>query len=257
MEPAKLPSLRRYGCVTAKLEREVVLLRSTGCRWGCCTFCDYQDDMDADESRCAAFNHRILAKVKGTVGGSSGILEVLDSASFVELPEETLQEMVDVCLDRGITEVIAEQYWGQRRFNPGFRRLFDKMAVTCTFIAGVETFNEGLREGILCKGMANVTPKEVAEHYQWVNLLLGFKGQTLADIEVDIILGLRHFERVNLCVFTPNRTSIQRDPALVEAFYQSPLFAALKKDCRVEILDPLDQRAPDTLDRVGYPEAEA
>jgi hypothetical protein len=242
--------------VDAKLKREVVLLRSLGCRYGRCTFCDYQDDKEPNEARCIEFNRSVLGNVKGKKGGESGILEVLDSASISELPLKTIHDLVDVCLNRGITGIIAEQYWGAREYIPLYPRLFSALKATCTFIAGVETFDEDLREGLLRKGMGNVTPEEVAAHYQWVNLLLGFKGQTLSGIERDIALGLKHFSRLNLCLFTPNRTPIQRDPALVEAFYQSPLFAALKKDCRVEILDPLDPRAPDTLDRVGYAETE-
>jgi uncharacterized Fe-S cluster-containing MiaB family protein len=242
--------VRRYAYITEKYPREAILLRSTGCEWGRCAFCDYQDDRETDETACAAFNAGVLAQVRGT----SGVLEAIDSASFSELPAETAAGLVTLCGNLRIRRFITEQYWRFRGKLAEIRRRFASVACDTAFIAGVETFDEDFREKVLKKGMSGAAPADIARYYQWVNLLVGVEGQTLADIQRDIDLALSYFERCNICVFTPNRTAIKRDAALVEAFYESGFFAALRDDPRVEILDPLDERAPDTLGGVGYEE---
>ncbi|MDR1940547.1 MAG: hypothetical protein LBQ40_07145 [Clostridiales bacterium] len=249
-----MTDFKRYAAVYDKFPREVVLLRSAGCRWNKCAFCDYKLDFDRDGAANAAFNRSVLDKVQGCAGNA---LQVIDSASFDELPDETVCDIISLCGKKNIGLVIAEQHFNYRLGFPALRERFERRGISCKFIVGLETFDGDFREKILKKGMGYPSAGEIAAHFEWANLLFGLKGQTLDTLTRDIELGLSLFERVTVNVFVANSTPFERDSALVEKFYLSRLFDGLKDNPSVEILDVSDGRAPDKLGGVGYPESEA
>jgi hypothetical protein len=198
------------------------------------------------------FNRAVLEQVTGACGA----LQVIDSASFNELPMDTLFDLCALCETRNIKTIILEQHWMFRGNNPRIKAMFARIGVACKFILGLESFDEAFRENFLNKCVGSVEPAEMARHYDWVNLLCAVRGQTFAMIAEDIETALAHFERVTVNMFIPNASSVLRDDALGWLFYESLLFQRIRKDPRVEILDILDDRAPDRLGGVGYPKGE-
>ena len=95
---------------------------------------------------------------------------------------------------------------------------------------------------------------EAAKYFQWANLLCCVEGQPLEMIHRDIDEAMRGFERVTVNVFIHNSTPFKRDAALVDDFYRSSVFAVIKANPAVEILDILDARAPDFLGGIAYTE---
>jgi hypothetical protein len=245
--------IKRYAEVRDKFPREVVLLRSVGCAWGKCAFCDYKDDAEPDAARCVAFNRDILSHVTGSCNAA---LQIIDSASFNELPAGTVFDIIETCISRHIRLVIMEQHWRYRDSFSAIRKTFAAFGIECKFIVGLESFDNDFRERVLKKGIGSISDDEATQYFQWANLLCGVQGQTFEMIQNDIEKSLRYFERMTVNMFIPNSTSFKRDDALVDAFYRSPLFAAIRDNSAVEILDILDERAPDFLGGIGYPEKE-
>ena len=94
----------RYSKIIGKNQREICLLRGFPCAWGKCAFCDYIEDNGRDTQAMVSLNHQVLQKVTGEFG----VLEVINSGSCFELPEETLDEIAKVI--------------GKRRFRSCFLR---------------------------------------------------------------------------------------------------------------------------------------
>ena len=86
-----IPS-ERYSKITDKNQREICLLKAFPCAWGKCAFCDYIEDNSRDEASMVELNHRVL----DLITGEFGVLEVIDSASCFELPEQTLDRIAQV-----------------------------------------------------------------------------------------------------------------------------------------------------------------
>jgi hypothetical protein len=236
--------MKRYGIVTEKLPREVVLLQSIGgCSYGKCAYCDYKDDYAPTALSAIAVNRAALDNVTGT----SSVLEVLNSASFSELPADNILDIFDICQKHSINTLITEQYWAFRGAIPRYKTMFGRIGVDIKFICGVETFDENYRENVLKKGMPNVSAEKIALYYSWVNLLFGITGQSLDKLKQDIDMAFSLFERVNLCIFENNTTNLKRDNRLINELYNSAFFAELKNNPRIEILDYADDRAPDKL----------
>ena len=74
----------RYSKVTAKNQREIVLLKGRPCVWGRCAFCDYTLDNGEDEAAMVEFNRNVLRQITGEFG----VLEVINSGSVFELPSQ-------------------------------------------------------------------------------------------------------------------------------------------------------------------------
>ncbi|MDR3318861.1 MAG: hypothetical protein LBS99_05420 [Clostridiales bacterium] len=242
--------MKRYAVVREKYPREVVLLKSLGCAWNKCAFCDYKNDKAESILECIPFNRQILNKARG----GTGVLQIIDSASFNELPMDTLFDIIETCAAKKISTVILEQHWIFRDSFSKIKALFAAHSIGCKFILGLETFDYNFRENVLRKGMGNPSPRELSRYFQWANLLCGAEGQTVGSVENDIRLGLEHFERITVNMFIPNSTVFKRDNALIAEFYNGELFRQIRLEPRVEILDILDARAPDLLGGVGYAE---
>lgn len=84
--------MERYSRITNKNLREIVLLKAKPCAWGKCRFCDYIDDNSENIPEMIRLNREVLSNVTGEFG----VLEVIDSASCFELPQETLEDIKKV-----------------------------------------------------------------------------------------------------------------------------------------------------------------
>ena len=84
----------RYSKILEKNPREIVLLRGNGCKWRRCSFCDYHTDFSLDEQANFQLNSKVLAQVTGEFGR----LEVINSGSFCDLDDATMNLLLDLCV---------------------------------------------------------------------------------------------------------------------------------------------------------------
>ncbi|MBA5850205.1 hypothetical protein H2684_02605 [Clostridium sp. cel8] len=238
--------LKRYGQVTKRLPREVVLLRGSGCTWKKCVFCDYHLDCDSNAFRNRKLNHEVLQKVTGKYK----VLQVINSGSTSEIDAITMIELLKLCRDKNIEQVIMESHVRYEDDIDLFKEQFKPIELK--FIVGAESFDINYRENVLNKGMGNRRACDF-QKFDWVNLLFGMKGQSMDRLEKDVTLALKYFERVTINIFCENTTKVKRDNELVEQFYNSELFKKLQTTYyyRVEILDDIDTRCGADLDGVG------
>lgn len=241
-----LPRLKRYGQVTKRLPREVVLLRGSGCFWGNCIFCDYHLDQDYSAFRNHKLNHEVLQKVTGKYG----VLQIMNSGSASELDVSTAFELIKLCREKNIKQLIMESHVKYEDDIMSFRKQFAPTELK--FIVGAESFDIHYREDILNKGIGNRKACDF-KNFDWVNLLFGMIGQNIKGLERDLELALKYFERVTINVFCENTTKVKRDNELIDEFYHSDLFKSIQTTYydRVEILDDIDKRCNADLDGVG------
>ena len=222
------------------LPRENVLLVSLGCSWGKCAFCDYQDDRSSSVLACDTLNKKVLADVKGRDAGVS-CLDVTCSASYTELPFTTMNYIRETCEKTGITTVILEGHYLFRNSNKYYIDFFKESGIEVIFRCGVETFDEHLREDILHKGLPHVKPEDIAQHFQWINLMYGMEGQSFEQLKSDIETGLKFFKRINLSIYTTVPGGPQRDVSGIKAFYNSEFYRELKQNPQIDIFDEWDE----------------
>lgn len=241
-----LPKLKRYGQVTKRLPREVVLLRGSGCTWGNCIFCDYHLDQGSNLSENYELNHKVLKQVTGKYG----VLQIMNSGSASELDSETLLELQRMCKDKNIKQMIMESHVKYDNDIKIFREKFEPIELK--FIVGAESFNIDYRENVLNKGIGSRKASDF-QNFDWVNLLFGMCGQSLESLQKDVELALKYFERVTVNIFCENTKDVKRDNNIIEKFYNSNLFKTLQTTYynRVEILDDVDSRCNADLDGVG------
>lgn len=241
--------LVRYQCdKNSSLPREHVLLVSLGCSWGKCAFCDYQDDKSPSVLVCDRVNKIVLSQVRGTEAGTE-VLDVTCSASYTELPFTTLNYIRDTCEKTGIKTVILEGHYIYKSSNPFFIDFFGSHGINVIFRCGVETFDEHIREDILRKGLPGLTPSELAQHFQWINLMYGMDCQTLSQLKKDIETGLKYFNRINLSIYTTVPKGPNRNSQGIKDFYKSEYYKELLKNPSIEIFDEWDK---DNIHNVGH-----
>lgn len=224
--------MERYSIIHEKNPREIVLLRGSGCRWRKCRFCDYHSDASSDENANYALNRSVLGRVRGLYHR----LEVINSGSFPELDNRTLDFLTLTCRDRGIATLHIECHWIYRSLLEAFHAKMASVDTQVKFKIGVETFDTHLRDTVWQKGMDGATPEAIAAAgFSEVNLLIGVEGQTLECIRRDIETALEHFERVCINVMTANSTPVKPSKELIEAF-MCTLYPLYKDEPRVDIL---------------------
>lgn len=223
--------MQRYGIITEKNPREIVLLRGTGCRWRRCRFCDYHLDFSKD----TAANYRLNKGVLSQVAGIYGRLEVINSGSFSDLDPATMEEIKAVCRSNNICQIHFECHWQDRAAIKGVREEFGALGIAVKVKIGVETFDPLFRECYLDKGIDESDPAKIAEDYDECCLLFGIPGQTAASMARDIEVGLTHFDRVCVNVMTENDSRIKPDPSVIELFAKE-VRPAFSDDPRVDIL---------------------
>ena len=204
--------MNRYSLIDDKNPREIVLLRSHPCRWGRCFFCDYIADNSIDEEEMISVNKKVLEDVKGLYGR----LEVINSASVFELPKETLKDIKEVCKAKGIREIFFEAYYNYRTRLDEIRDFFDGIEVS--FKCGIETFDDGFRNGYLNKNIEFKDAKEVASYFENICLLVGIQGQTREMIDRDMKLLQENFKRGCINIYVENTTPVKTDQSIIDYF---------------------------------------
>lgn len=223
--------MKRYSVINEKNPREIVMLRSTGCSWKQCIFCDYH----LDSCRDAAANYKFNCAVLANVTGIYKRLEVINSGSFCELDEQTMEEIVRVCRDKNIKYVHFECHWLYRDRIPELRRRFADAGSAVLVKQGVETFDYNFRENVLHKGIAVSDPVQIAEGFDECCLLFGLTGQTADSMKEDIRIALDCFKRVCINIMTANSTSVIPDSRVINTF-MAEIYPIYKNDERVDIL---------------------
>ncbi|QAT44111.1 radical SAM protein [Aminipila luticellarii] len=223
--------LIRYSVITEKNPREIVLLRGNGCKWRRCSFCDYHLDFNLNPK----LNYQLNAKVLAKVTGQFKRLEVINSGSFSDLDQDTMNLIKKLCIGKGITTLYFECHWMDRLHIAAAREAFGALGIRLEIKGGVETFDRKYRESVLCKGIDTDDPKEIAEYYDQICLLFGITGQTQDSMERDLEIGLTYFKRVCVNLMSKNSTAITPDKEVLSSF-MSTLYPRYKGNPRVDIL---------------------
>ncbi|MBQ8256442.1 MAG: hypothetical protein IJY98_00790 [Bacteroidaceae bacterium] len=216
----------RYAVIRTKLPREFVLLQGTGCRWGKCTFCNYHTDVSDNPF---AVNCEVLARVTG----ETGVLDVINSGSAMELDAQTLQMLKDVVRDKGIHTLWFEAHFMYRNRLEAFAAQFAPAKVK--FRCGIESFDAAQRKR-WNKGVPEwVTAADVARYFAGICLLCCTRDDTPHRIAADIETAKQYFEYFSVNLFCNNGTAVKRNDELVAWFTQN-IYPCIKDDERVEVL---------------------
>ncbi len=222
------PGMQRYAVITGKLPREIVLLKGLPCVWSKCTFCDYIADNTADADWIERVADEELAKVTGRFGR----LEVINSGSIQELTDPVRRQIRDLLGRLGIGDFICESYWAYRKQWDATRAFF---GVPTRIKLGVETFDAGIRNGVLNKAMVFDGPEDVARLTDTICLLVGVRGQTRDMVRRDIDILLTHFTYGCVNLFSANsRSSALMDDELKAWFAEE--YAELEQHPHIEVL---------------------
>lgn len=217
--------MKRYALIEEKNKREIVLLQGNGCKYKRCSFCDYYLDVGED-------SFGLNCKVLEQVSGRYGILEVINSGSFDELDEGSMQKILEVAKERGIHTLIFECHYLYRSKIDTLKKRFEGFEVKIKL--GLESFDYALREGILHKGIKIASPQEIAKDFNEANFLIGLPSQSEEMIREDIRLGLEHFERICLNVMCDN-SKMKADRGVIEVFIKK-IYPQIKDHPRIDIL---------------------
>lgn len=223
--------MERYSVITNKNPREIVLLRGSGCKWRKCTFCDYHLDFSKNQDDNFEINAEVLSKVTGLYSK----LEVINSGSFCDLDDKTINLIIDTCIKNKIATVHFECHYIHRAEVEKIKRLFSDNNIAVKIKTGVETFDVNYRENVLKKGFGSATPQDIAKYADEVCLLFGLTGQTEESMLNDIETGLKYFNRVCVNIMTPNTTKIKPDTAVILIF-QNKVAKKYIDNSRVDIL---------------------
>ena len=159
------------------------------------------------------------------------MLEVIDSASCFELPEETLQDIKKVVDEKKIKKLFFESHWMYRKRLNEMREFF---GIPIVYKIGIETFDEDFRENYLNKHADFKSPEEVAALFDSPCLMVGIQGQTREMIARDIEILKKYFKLGTVNVYTDNTTDVKKDPELIQWFAKE--YRWLKDDPSVEVL---------------------
>ena len=217
----------RYSKITNKNQREIVLLKAYPCVWGKCRFCDYIDENSRDKEGMLALNREVLSHVTGEFG----VLEVINSGSCFELPEETLEDIRNIVREKNIQKLFFEAHWIYRKRLDEMREFF---GIQIVYKTGAETFDYDFREHYLNKHADFQDAEELSRYFDSPCLMVGIKGQTKEMIRNDIALLKRYFKLGTINVFTNNTTDVKRDEDLVKWFLEE--FQYLEEDPSIEVL---------------------
>lgn len=220
----------RYNKINDKHQREIVLLKSFPCRYGKCSFCNYIEDNSTDEFLINETNKKVLENITGEYE----VLEVINSGSVFELPNDTLAEIKKVVKEKNIHTLYFEIYYGYINQLYKIKEYFSGIEVR--FRMGLETFDDNFRKNIYNKNflLNDEILKKLSTELYSVCLLVCTKGQTKEMIDKDIELGLKYFKNITINIFIDNGTTVKRDNELVKWFIKK--YSYLTNDDRVELL---------------------
>lgn len=224
--------MERYSKITEKIKREIVLLKAKPCIWSQCRFCDYIADNSTCLQDMIAINHEVLKHVTGEYG----VLEVIDSASIFELPQETLGEIKDIVDQLSIHTLFVESHWLYRH---RLQEIRDFFGIHVIVKIGVETFDDEFRNGVLNKNATFQSIDELKRYFDSPCLMVGIQGQTREMIRRDITLLMTYFDHGTINIYRNNTTMIRRDDDLVKWFMDE--YGFLKDHPSYDFLyDPTD-----------------
>ncbi|MCC3864922.1 radical SAM protein [Terrisporobacter petrolearius] len=217
----------RYSEVKNKNQREIVLLKAFPCKWGKCSFCDYILDNSKDEEEINKLNFQVLENVTGKYK----VLEVINSGSCFEIPNDTLLKIKEIIKEKKIERLFLESHWIYKNKIQQMRDFFE---VPITFKIGVETFDNDFRNEYLNKNAKFKTVEELKKYFDSPCIMVGIKGQTKEMIDNDMKIVQEHFEHATINVFINNSSKVKRDEKLVEWF--SKKYKFLIDNPKIEIL---------------------
>lgn len=226
-----MQNLIRYSVVEQKNKREFLMLIGSGCKWKKCTFCDYHTDFNKDEQVCFKINSKELDKVTGKYG----VLEIVNSGSFVDLDKQTMLKIEQVCIQKNIHTLHFECHWAHKDQIPNIKDYFKKLGITVKTKIGIESFDFYYRESFLNKGIEEKDVNIIKKYFDEVCLLQGLPGQSVDFMLKDIAIGLSSFERVCINIMVENKTKIKPHPDTIENFIKY-IYPIYKDDYRVDIL---------------------
>lgn len=206
--------MERYSVITEKNPREIVLLRGSGCKWKRCTFCDYHLDSSSSEEENFKLNSEVLSKVTGIYQS----LEVINSGSYCELDNKTMNLVLETCIKNNIQNLWFECHFMYKNQAVKVKEFFKNHGISLKIKTGVETFDADYREKKMKKGFGKATPQQIAEYADEVCLLFGLPGQTELSMKNDIETGLKYFERVCINIMNENSTAVAPDYSVVKIF---------------------------------------
>lgn len=217
--------MKRYAQIEEKNKREIVLLQGSGCKYKQCSFCDYYLDVG---EKSFELNSQVLEQVSGVYG----VLEVINSGSFDEIDEKSMQKILEIARERKIHTLIFECHYLYRNKIAWLKEFFKGFEVKIKL--GLESFDYSLREGVLKKGIKPADPKEIAKDFNEANFLIGIHSQSEEMIRRDIELGLEHFERICLNVMCDN-SKMKADKEVIKIFLDK-IYPSIKDHPRIDIL---------------------
>lgn len=220
----------RYSLINEKHKREIVLLVGSGCSWKRCRFCDYHLDFQGDKDKRREINKKVLDKVTGIYG----VLEVINSGSFMEL-EESIEDIIEISTSKKIEKIELEAHWSRREEIEKWREKFKKSKIEISVKIGIETFDYEFRESYLMKGIPDISPKEIRKYFDDCCLLFGIPGQTKESMEQDIKIAKKYFKRVCVNIMQDNKMPIKRDKRVVDIF-KNEIYHSIKDDIDVDVL---------------------
>ncbi|MGL4849815.1 MAG: radical SAM protein [Clostridium sp.] len=219
--------MQRYSKISGKNEREMVMLKGFPCKWGRCTFCDYIEDNSKNEEEIVKFNKEVLKNVTGEYK----VLDVINSGSIFEVPDETLREIKEIILEKGIEKLFVECHW---IYKNRLQEMRDFFGIEIVFRCGIETFDNDFRMNFFNKGANFKDYTEVNKYFDSICLLVGVKGQTKEMIKRDVQIVENHFKLGCINVYVENTTSLKRDEELVKWFEEK--YRYLENNPNIEVL---------------------
>lgn len=203
--------MERYSHILEKDKREIVLLKSRPCIWGKCSFCDYIADNDVDQKE----NQKINDEVLNNVTGQYGVLEVINSGSFFELPDETIERIYKIIDEKKIKRLYIEAHY---LYKKKIKALREKFKIEIIVKTGIETFNDEMRNNVLNKNVHFDKIEEILEDFDSPCLMVGIQGQTKEMIRKDIEILTKYFNHGTINIYRNNSTPIKRDEKLIKWF---------------------------------------
>ena len=219
--------MERYSHILEKDKREIVLLKSRPCIWGKCSFCDYIEDNDVDQKENKKINDEVLNKITGQYG----VLEVINSGSFFELPDETIERIYKIIGEKKIKRLYIEAHY---LYKKKIKALREKFKIEIIVKTGIETFNDEMRNNVLNKNVHFDKIEEILEDFDSPCLMVGIQGQTKEMIRKDIEILTKYFDHGTINIYRNNSTPIKRDEELIKWFDKE--YHDLKNDKKYDYL---------------------